>query len=58
MYFFQTKSEFLLLEMCISVATKVFQFLTVYDFNSRYLFIKDVSLSLWVIQDKYIFLNS
>ena len=45
-YFLKTKSEFLLLEMCINMATKVLQFLTVCDFNSRYLLIKDVSPSL------------
>lgn len=42
----------------MTVATKVLQFLTVYDFSSKYLLKKDVSPSLQVIQNnKYIFLN-
>lgn len=42
----------------MGVATKVFQFLAIYDSNSKCLLLKAVSPSLGAIQgNKYVFLN-
>lgn len=41
----KNKKLIFIVQMCMAVLTKQLQFLTVYDFNSKYLLMKDVSLT-------------